>query len=475
MSKLQMKWAGVAALVALALFLLYPSMDWYTMESGQRERLEANRMRPKRLLNLGLDLKGGSHLLYELDVESLPPNADVQDALSRAIEIIRNRVDQLGVAEPLIARQGERWIVVQLPGIKDSHTAKEIIGSTALLEFRMVDESDAANEAARNIYEKLGDPFLKDEKTGEVRLSTAAKAMLPEGATLYRARGSGYFILRDTVPLTGALLESARVDTGQNGLPVVAFNWKPEGGNIFWNLTSANVGKRMAIVLDGQVQSAPVIRSPIRDSGEIEGNFRMEEARKLAIVLRAGSLPAPLRNIEERTVGATLGEDSIRKGLKAVGIGGVLVLIFMLIYYRLAGLFADVAMTLNMLFVLGMMAYFGATLTLPGIAGILLTVGMAIDANVLIFERVREELGIGKPVRIAVDSGYDKAFSAIIDSNVTTLVAATFLFQFGTGPIKGFALTLTLGILCSMFTAIVVTRMMFQAYLASGDVEELSI
>lgn len=473
MTKLQWKWSGVAALIALSLFMLFPTLDWYTKDAPQRERLEAGRLRPKHLLNLGLDLKGGTHLLMELDVAALPADADVADALSRAIEIIRNRVDQLGVAEPLIARQGERWIVVQLPGITNSRAAKEIIGATALLEFRMVDSSDEAQKAMQKIYEQ-GDPFIERGENG-VKISPAAQKALPKGTALFQGREESYHILRDTVPLTGALLDSARVETGNNGLPVVAFKWKPEGGRIFWNLTSANVGRNLAIVLDGVVQTAPVIRSPMRDSGIIEGNFTMEEARKLAIVLRAGALPAPLSIIEERTVGATLGEDSIRKGLRACLVGGVIVLCFMIAYYRLCGLIANTAMLLNLLFVLALMAYFGATMTLPGIAGLLLTIGMAIDANVLIYERIREELKAGKPVRLAVDAGYDKAFSAILDSNVTTLVAALFLFQFGTGPIKGFAVTLTLGILCSMFTAIVVTRMMFQTYLASGPAERLSI
>lgn len=471
MTKMQMKWAGLVALVALAAFMAYPTVDWYTMDAAQRDRLEAARMRPKHLLNLGLDLRGGSHLLMELEVDKLPADADATDALARAIEILRNRVDALGVAEPLIARQGQRWVVVQLPGIKNAAAAKEIIGTTALLEFRMVDDSQAARDAAAKIYEKVGDPFA-----GGAVVSTAAKALLPPGTALFRGRGSEFYVLRDTVPLTGALLESARVETGDNGMPIVAFKWKPEGGQIFGDLTSANVGKNMAIVLDGLVQSAPVIRGPIRGgSGIIEGNFRMEEARKLAIVLRAGSLPAPMRIIEERSIGATLGEDSIRSGTRAALVGLCMVLAFMAFYYKVGGVIADGALVLNLLFTMAMMAYFGATLTLPGIAGLLLSVGMSVDANVLIFERMREELAAGKPARIALDAGYDKAFSAILDGNLTALIAALFLFQFGTGPIKGFAVTLTLGITASMFTAIVVTRMAFDSLLDTGASERLSV
>ena len=470
MTKLQMKWAGVLGLVVLAIFMAYPSLNWYLMDAPQRDRLEAARLRPKHLLNLGLDLRGGSHLLMELEIEKLPQDADVLDALSRAIEILRNRVDALGVAEPLIARQGERWVVVQLPGVKNVQAAKEIIGTTALLEFRMVDDSQAARDAASKIYEKVGDPFA------DGKVSTAAAALLPPGTALFRGRGSEFYVTRDTVPLTGALLDSARVETGDNGLPIVAFKWKPEGGRIFGDLTSANVGKNMAIVLDGVVQSAPVIRGPIRGgSGIIEGNFKMEEARKLAIVLRAGSLPAPLRIIEERTIGATLGEDSIKAGTRASAIGFGLIILFMMVYYKFSGVIADAALLLNLLFTVALMAYFGATLTLPGIAGLLLTVGMAVDANVLIFERIREELRLGKPARIAVDAGYDKAFSAILDGNLTTLIAALFLFQFGTGPIKGFAVTLTLGLTVSMFTAIVVTRMIFESLMASGQMDSVSV
>lgn len=470
MTKMQMKWAGVLALVAMAAFMAYPTVDWYTMDAAQRDRLEAARMRPKHLLNLGLDLRGGSHLLMELAVEKLPPDADAADALARAIEILRNRVDALGVAEPLIARQGQRWVVVQLPGIKNAAAAKEIIGATALLEFRMVDDSQAARDAAAKIYEKLGDPFA----AGAV--STAAKAMLPAGTMLARGRNSEFYVLRDTVPVTGAYLESARVETGDNGMPIVAFKWNPEGGRLFGDLTAANVGKNMAIVLDGLVQSAPVIRGPIRGgSGIIEGNFRMEEARKLAIVLRAGSLPAPMRIIEERTIGASLGEDSIRSGTRAALTGLTLVLLFMAVYYKVGGIIADGALILNLLFTMAMMAYFGATLTLPGIAGLLLSVGMSVDANVLIFERMREEVRAGKSALTALKEGYQNAKTAILDSNITTFLAGLVLYQFGTGPIRGFAVTLMIGIATTLFTAIVVTRLLQEGLLFGLKREKLSV
>ncbi|MBI5244769.1 MAG: protein translocase subunit SecD [Elusimicrobia bacterium] len=474
MSKLQMKWAAVLALVVLAGFLLYPTFDWYSKTPSERDRLEANRLRPRWLLNLGLDLRGGTHLVMELDVSKLPQDADVKDAVDRAIEIIRNRVDQFGVAEPVISRQGERWIVVQLPGITNTVAAKDIIGKTALLEFRMEDDSDKAREAKQKIAE-LGEPYEK-MPDGTLKVSSAALALVPQGDALFPGRESTFYILRGTAPVNGSQLESAKVATGNTGMPIVEFKFKSAGAKVFAELTSANVGKNMAIILDGQVHTAPVIKSPIRGgSGIIEGNYRMEEARNLAIVLRAGALPAPVRIIEERTVGASLGEDSIKAGLRACAVGGVIIIVFMLVYYELAGVFANFALFLNLLFLLALMAYFGSTLTLPGIAGILLTAGMAVDANVLIYERIREELRAGKPSRIAVDAGYDRAFSAILDSNLTTLISAVFLFQFGTGPIKGFAVTLTIGILCSMFTAITVTHMMFHAYLANRAVDKLHI
>ena len=465
-----MKLGGVILVTLLAAWYLFPSYQYYSMTPAQRDALAPKKLAElrKQAIHLGLDLQGGLQLLLEVDKSRLSA-AEAKDATDRAMEIIRNRVDQFGVAEPLIARQGERWIVVQLPGITNSRQAKELVGKTALLEFRMEDTSEASQTARQKIAE-LGDPFEAGKPKKE------ALALLPKGVELFPGKESSFYLLKSEVPLTGALLESARVETGGNGLPIVAFKFKPDGGRVFGELTAANVGKNMAIILDGIVYSAPVIKGPIRGgSGIIEGNFRMEDARALAIVLRAGALPAPVNIIEERTIGATLGEDSIRSGLRACLVGAVVVVFFMLFYYRIGGLFANAALFLNILFILAMMAYFGSTLTLPGIAGILLTVGMAVDANVLIFERIREELRAGKPIRVSVDAGYDKAFSAILDSNLTTLISALFLFQFGTGPIKGFAVTLTLGILCSMFTAITVTRMMFQGYLSSGDVETLSI
>jgi protein-export membrane protein SecD len=466
----QWKWIGLLALVLGALFLLYDSVNWYSQSAAERAKREALRDRPKYLVNLGLDLKGGTHMVMELEVDKLDAKTSINDAMSQAIEIIRNRVDQFGVAEPLIVRQGERWIVVQLPGVTDSAHAKELVGKTALLQFRMVDESEKGRTALNKILE-TGNPFVG------TAVSTAAAKFVPGGMSLYAGKDGAAYLLSNDVPLTGANLETAKVGTGgEYGQPVVDFKFKPEFASKFSNLTSANVGRRMAIVLDDTVYSAPVIKGRIPGgSGYIEGQFTPDDARALAIVLRAGALPAPVRVIEERVVGPTVGEDSVKDGLRSSAIGFALVVLFMLVYYRASGLVAIIALGLNLLLMLATMSYLRSTLTLPGMAGIILSLAMAVDANVLIFERIREELRLGKAVRTALSVGYDRAFSAILDSHVTSLISAAFLFQFGTGPIKGFAVTLTIGLILSLFTAIVVTRMIFDWFLAHNAVEELSI
>ncbi len=472
MTKLQAKWGLVIGVVALAVFLLYPSINWYSQSSAERQKLESLRLRPHWLLNLGLDLRGGTYLLMELDVSKLQAKESVPDALNRAIEIIRNRVDQFGVAEPLIAKQGDRWIVVELPGVTNTQEAKNLIGKTALLEFRMVDKSDAAQKALSKISE-LANPFVGQT----VVVSTEAAKLVPKEDALLKGKDGSLYLLSKDVPLTGAQLETARVETGGDyGMPDVAFKFKPEAAGAFSNLTGANVGKNMAIVLDGVVYSAPVIKSRISGgSGIIEGQFTIDEAKDLAIILRAGALPAPVKIIEERTIGPTVGEDSIKAGLIATAIAGGFILVFMAIYYSMAGLIADVALILNLVFLLACMCYFGSTLTLPGIAGIVLTIAMAVDYNVLVFERIREELALQKPVRIALEAGYDRAFTAIFDSNITTLISSIFLFQFGSGSIKGFAVTLVLGLAISMFTAVWLTRLIFQSYLANRDITSINI
>ncbi len=380
-------------------------------------------------------------------------------AVEQALETIRNRVDQFGVAEPEIARQGEDRILVQLPGIKDPDRAKALIGKTALLEFKLVDDEYDLSRALSGevpfgdiiLYKRVVDP-----QTGAVRKSP--------------------FLIKEKTLMTGDALKDARVRLDRYNRPYIALSFNSVGAKLFDQITAANVGKRLAIILDGNVYSAPVIKQRI-SGGEavIEGSFTLQEAHDLAIVLRAGSLPAPVRILEERTVGPSLGQDSINKGIKSIIIGGILVILFMITYYKWAGAVADMALIMNLILILGALAALRATLTLPGIAGMVLTVGMAVDANVLIFERIREELRLGKPPRASLEAGYSKAFLTIMDANITTLIAAVVLFQFGTGPIKGFAVTLSIGILASLFTAIVVTRFVFDYFLSKVRIKRLSI
>jgi protein-export membrane protein SecD len=393
---------------------------------------------PNEKIKLGLDLQGGMHLVLEVDTAKLPPGSDPSDAVDRALEIIRNRVDKFGVSEPVIQRQGKDRIVVQLPGLKDPQRAKKLIGSTALLEFKLVD-----NE----------------------RLDEAEAGKVPKGYEILEDDEGKKYLVKKEPELTGASLVNAWVDTSQTGImaqTVVSLEFDKKGARKFARVTGAHVGEQLAIVLDGKVKSAPVIRSRI-DGGraQIEGNFSLEEARDLKIILRAGALPAPVKIIEERTVGPSLGHDSIRKGIMASIIGFILVVLFMSIYYQLSGIIANVALVGCLIMLLGGLAGFKGTLTLPGIAGIILTMGMALDSNILIFERIREELRAGRTVKAAIDGGYKKAFWTVFDSHVTTLITGLILFTFGTGPIKGFAVTLSLGVSISLFTALVITRLIF--------------
>ena len=404
-------------------------------------------------INLGLDLKGGMHLLLKVDTEQLAPEAK-KDATDRAVEVIRNRIDQFGVRETSIQKQGDDEIVVQLPGVTDRERAIDIIGKTALLEFKIV-SSDLT--------------MLKEAIAGQV----------PEGYELkYIREDNEGLLLEKKAALTGAALTNAsmRFDQSQFNEPLVALQFNSEGAKKFAEITANNVGRRLAIVLDGKVQSAPRIKEAI-PSGEavITGRFSVEESKDLALVLRVGALPAPMHIEEERTIGPLLGQDSINKGVKATFIGLGLVFIFMAGIYLFSGIIANIALLLNLVMILGglgMLPFLfpgvSATLTLPGIAGIVLSLGMAVDANILINERIREELAIGRNLRASIANGYSKAFSAILDSNVTTLIAAFLLFQFGTGPIRGFAVTLTIGLLASLFTAIIVTRTILEILLQTG-------
>jgi preprotein translocase subunit SecD len=392
------------------------------------------------------------------------PEAELQQirtsAINQALEKIRNRVDAFGVSEPSIIRQGANRIVVQLPGLDDPKRAIELIGRTAQLEFKLV-ESLAANP---NAQAPSGTELLYSKDNNDQR---------------QLVQGQGYFV-RKRALLTGDMLADARAlpDQMNFGQYYVQMRLNNRGKRIFARVTEENVGRALAIVLDNAIFSAPVIQSPIPGGeAQITGTFTPEEARDLAIVLREGALPAPVEIIENRTIGPSLGSDSISQGVRSVILGGALVLAFMLIYYRWSGLIANVALGLNLLIIMGVMAmpYLGASLTLPGIAGIILTIGMSVDANVLIFERIREELRLGKAVRQSVETGFEKAFVTIVDANVTTLIAAIVLFQFGSGPVKGFAVTLAIGIAASMFTAIFVSRVIFETIFSLRRLVKLSI
>ena len=383
-----------------------------------------------------------------------------QLAVSQALETIRNRIDQFGVSEPDIVRQGENRILIQLPGIKDTERAKDLIGKTALLEFKLVDDTHSVEDALKGNIPPGDEILYKVEENSETRRSQKTP-----------------FLLKKRTLLTGAYLTDARVqiDSRYNE-PYVSITFDKKGARIFERITADNVNKRLAIVLDQTVYSAPVIQEKIAGGqARITGRFTTNEARDLAIVLRAGALPAPVNILEERSVGPSLGADSIRKGLLSMCIGGFLVVAFMIVYYKISGLIADLALVLNIMMIGAGLAAFQATLTLPGMAGIILTIGMAVDANVIIFERVREEMALGRTPRAAIDAGYNRATLTILDANVTTLIAAVVLFQFGTGPVKGFAVTLSLGVIASMFTALILSRLIFDYLLTHRQVKTLSI
>ena len=466
-NKLAVKWGLIIAILLGSLYLIYPNYKWYSKPLTERETLDTLGERPKRMLNLGLDLRGGSSLLLELEVSKLSAKEPLNEAMARAIEIIRNRIDQYGVAETSITKQGDKWIMVQLPGVSNPQRAEELIGKTAMLEFRIVKNDISVAQKAIEKLESLDKPF---DDNGN--LVPEVSKLVPAGYQIMRNKEGGYSLVTDTAPVTGADLENARVVMmGENGYPEVSFEFNAEGSKKFGQLTGANIGKNLAIVLDNTVQSAPTIQARITKQGRISGTFSAEEARALAIVLKAGALPAPVKVIEKKTIGPTLGEDSIKSGLSASFYALVIILAFMLVYYKAAGFIADIALLLNFVFTVAIMSYFSATLTLPGIAGMILSLAMAIDANVLIIERMREEKLLGKPVYEIINLGYDKAWSAIFDSNITTIIVGACLLQFGTGPVKGFAVTLIIGLLVSLFTAVFVTRAIYELVLTSNTKE----
>lgn len=549
------------ALVILAVVAFWDTFRLWTMSDAEKAQMQEEK--PGELLQLqqdairlGLDLQGGIHVVLRVDMSALAP-AERDGAVERAIAIIRNRVDGLGVAEPTILKQGEDRIIVDLPGYTDANRAEELIGQTALLEFKLLEGMDNAQllmakmdsvihafEVARAgasgqtvpetqtpppaadtggtdvLSELMGttdtndttdDPFGFDENAGDVtndkpfssRLQTAlytqqtneswpgfyvqktdkelidrwlalpeVQALMPidvqwawsTRAEVREAREvHTLYLLKRKVQFLGKFLENIRLGQGQYGEFSVDFALSGDGAARFAQLTGANINKPLAIVLDDRVESAPMINSKIRQSGQITmgGGASMEDARNLEIVLKAGALPAPVEIIEKNVVGASLGADSIRKGFYASLVGLLLVILYMAVYYRISGLIADIGMIFNIFFLLAFMGGLGFTLSMPGIAGIILTIGISVDANILIFERIREELRTGKTVRAAIEAGYDRAFVAIFDSHVTTLITAAALFALGSGPIKGFAVTLFLGVSFSLYTAYVITKQIF--------------
>jgi len=533
--------ALIAALILLAIYGLYPSIVFHSMSYEEKAALENTdpqkfRSLRDKALRLGLDLRGGMHIVLEVEKPETGSTSDVQE---RALEIIRNRIDKIGVTEPLIQKSGTNRIVVDLPGFTDIDQAKKLIGETAQLQFKLTlspeeaqsyllkidsalasamkaspsdskaaeksgSEIDTTAKAIMDMFkqdtskqtaeqgadEETEHPFtsLIDENTGvafgipmtdyeEARRlleRPEVKAVLPSDVQLSWATRPYYrgdrayqalYFLRNRVEMSGEHLVDAQPSFDQFRRPIVRFDLDKKGASRFGALTGANIGKPLAIVLDDRVESAPEIRSRIRESGQIElgGNASWDDARLLAVVLKAGALPSKVKIIQNSVIGPSLGQDSINKGRVASLIGLLLVMAFMIFYYRLSGAIADIALIINLLLILAFMIIPGidATLTMPGIAGIILTMGMAVDSNVLIFERIREELRTGKTVRASIDAGYSRALLTIIDSHVTTLITALFLFMFGTGPIKGFAVTLSVGIALSLFTAFFLTKLVF--------------
>jgi len=527
LKNLRWRIAVVVIILLLAFWTLWPTIRYYTLSPDARSQMPRSELvnLKKRAINLGLDLQGGMYLLLEVDRSKLKPE-EVEGAVSRAIEVIRNRIDQWGVFEPSIQRIGQDRILVQLPGVLDVQRAKSLIGRTAQLEFRLLADVDVLNDVLDRIDKKLKQlqpppdtlaaeqdsffvehPFTSLLNAGPGRSTVVVvednwakvdsilslkeiQDVIPKGyeflwGKTQEIQGRKYralYLVRKKAVLTGAHITDARHTLGSPNdpttanRPIVLLTFDRQGAARFARITGENVGKPLAIVLDNVVQSAPTIQERISGGrARITGLDSMDEAKELAIVLRAGALPAPVKVLEERSVGPLLGHDSIRRGMIALVIGFVIVVLFMAFYYRIAGLIADLALFLNLIFILALLSAFKATLTMPGMAGLILTVGMAVDANVLIFERIREELRAKKSPRAAVDQGYSRAMITILDANITTLIAALVLLRFGTGPIRGFAVVLSLGIVVSFFTAIFVTKIIFDYLLGVRKVAKVSI
>ena len=546
MKPLQIKLAIIVVVVAWAVWTLLPTLQLATGTDGMSE--EQVESLEDRAIRRGLDLAGGMYLILEVDQQQLE-ESDMEisrsEALDRVITVLRNRIDEFGVSEPDIRKEGDTRVVVQLPGLQDPERAKALIGRTARLTFQLVREgnevqnvvdridrvlesvmaSRAEGEAAADAdstvlaaaenaddaplpddlnasrpFSTLLGPFMSNfgafpystanqEKISNLLERREVQRVLPRDATFmfgaeeFKGSDGGQarllYLVEDDVAVSGNEIQNATIspDSERPGMQLVSLELTRRGGLRFANVTGANVNRKLAIVLDGRVHSAPNIQQKITGGrASISGGFaNIQEAQDLALMLRAGALPADVQIAEERTVGPSLGADSIAQGVQSIWIGGVAVVIFIVIYYKVAGLLATAGLLLTLTTLLAILSQFGLVLTLPGIAGIILTVGMAVDANVLIFERIREELRNEKSVRAAIDAGYAQATRAIVDANVTTFIAAFVLYYFGTGPIKGFAVTLSVGILTSMFSALVFTRTIYELWLGKRQPKGLSI
>jgi preprotein translocase subunit SecD len=414
-------------------------------------------------VNANFDRDSGVNGTYTF---SMKPNVALtlrEEAVVQARQTIERRVNELGVAEPSIAQQGANGdqILVQLPGVTDVNRAKEIIRSTGLLELKIVEQGPSASKEALMASGSL--PAGMDIVPGVTSASDSA------GATVY-------YLVRKAAAVTGRDLRSARPSLDENNRPAVAFTLNSEGASKFGKVTGENVGRALAIILDGRVQSAPRIDSRITSDGRISGSFTQEEVQNLSLILRSGSLPATLTYLQEQTIGPSLGADSIRSGVLASGVGLLLIVGFMLVYYKAAGINAVIALLLNLVILLGLMAYVGGVMTLPGIAGFVLTMGIGVDSNVLIFERIKEELEARRGVRASINAGFSRVFLTLMDTHLAALISAAFLFQFGTGPIRGFAVTLFYGLISNLFTATFVSKTLFELELSrKSQVTALSI
>lgn len=504
-----MKNSGLRMAIVIILFVvgiiaIYPTIRLYTAK-GLSKQEETGLM--KRAVHLGLDLKGGMHIV--LDVDTTGIQGDPRDLRDRAIEIIKNRIDEFGVYEPTIEKQGDSRILIQLPGV-DRDRALGLIGRVAMLEFKVVVD-DKAQDILRDIDRFLSrgdttgfaEPLqsyltnvenemgidMRDEDS-VLALIAQAQEVIPADVqiafgpkeTVGGQSVKRMYLLKKEAEMKGDAIRDAQhlpyqgQELQYSGSWIIDLEFKREAARQFATITGKNIGKRLAIVLDNIVQSAPYIRERIpQGKAMISGRFTADEARDLAIVLRAGALPAPLKVIEERTVGPSLGRDSINSSLKAALIGAAFVVLFMVAYYSLCGLVADLALLLNVILLIGTLGAFGGTLTLPGIAGIALTIAMSVDANILIFERIREELRVGKTVRTAISQGFSRAWLAIFDSNVTTIITGVVLYLFGTGPIRGFALTLIIGLVANLLCAVFVTKSILDYFTGRLQTQKLRI